>query len=172
MELTLSVLLILMIIAAITAIEIKDLLSSVVSIGAVGVILSLVFLVLQAPDLAIVQLVVEILSLVVLIRATISRDESVYSGKEFVPRMVGLFGGIIVIYFIIVALKQLPLFGFPKYNLAGYYVKNALKETGVTNIVSAIILNYRGYDTLGEATVLFCAIIGVTAIMRKVGRKK
>jgi len=70
----LHILLIFMIIAAIVAIEVKDLLSSVIAVGAVGLGLSLAFLILKAPDLAITQLVVEILCLIILIRATIKRD--------------------------------------------------------------------------------------------------
>lgn len=63
----LYVLLVFMIIGAMVAIEIKDLLSSVVAVGAVGLGLSIVFLILKAPDVAIVQLVVEILCLIILI---------------------------------------------------------------------------------------------------------
>ncbi len=66
MEIIIVILIILMIIAAIIALEIRDLLSSIVSLGSVGIILTFIFLLLQAPDLAIVQFVVEILSLVVL----------------------------------------------------------------------------------------------------------
>ncbi|NQU73767.1 MAG: DUF4040 domain-containing protein, partial [Candidatus Omnitrophica bacterium] len=70
----LYLLLIFMIIGAIIAIEVKDLLSSVVAVGAVGLALSIVFLILKAPDVAITQLVVEILALIILIRATLKRD--------------------------------------------------------------------------------------------------
>ena len=70
----LHILLIFMIFAAIVAIEVKDLLSSVIAVGAVGFALCLAFLILKAPDLAITQLVVEILCLIILIRATINKD--------------------------------------------------------------------------------------------------
>ena len=72
--LEINLILLFMITAAIIAVEAKDLLSSVVAIGAVGIGLCMAFLVLKAPDLAIMQLVVEILSLIILIRATIRRD--------------------------------------------------------------------------------------------------
>ena len=68
------ILLIFMIIGAIVAIETKDLLSSVIAVGAVGLGLSIMFLVLKAPDVAITQLVVEILCLIILIRATYKKD--------------------------------------------------------------------------------------------------
>jgi multisubunit Na+/H+ antiporter MnhB subunit len=44
--------------------------------------------------------------------------------------------------------------------------------THAVNLVSAINLNFRAYDTLGEATVLFAAAIGVMTVMRKKSRKK
>jgi multicomponent Na+:H+ antiporter subunit B len=62
----LYVLLVFMIIGAIIAIEMKDLLSAVIAVGAVGLGLSLVFLVLKAPDVAITQIVVEMLCLIIL----------------------------------------------------------------------------------------------------------
>jgi len=52
------------------------------------------------------------------------------------------------------------------------YIKDGLLKTGAVNLVSSIILDFRAYDTLGEATVLFTAVIGVLAVMRKVGRKR
>ena len=63
-----------MIIGAVVAMEIEDLLSSIIALGAVGMGLTLEFLLLRAPDLAITQLVVEILSLIILIKATVSVD--------------------------------------------------------------------------------------------------
>lgn len=46
-----------------------------------------------------------------------------------------------------------------------HYQDHSLKETGATNIISAIILDYRAYDTLGEATVLFAGIAAVLATL-------
>jgi multicomponent Na+:H+ antiporter subunit B len=42
-----------------------------------------------------------------------------------------------------------------------------MAKTGAANIVSSVILDFRGYDTLGEATVLFASIIGAAIILRK-----
>jgi multicomponent Na+:H+ antiporter subunit B len=172
MEIIIVILIILMIIAAIIALEIRDLLSSIVSLGSVGIILTFIFLLLQAPDLAIVQFVVEILSLVVLIRGPVKRDEEVYSKQKFLSRAPILLSLVVFLYFIVLGLKYIPQFGFPKYKLAEYYVKNAIGETGAVNVVASIILNYRAYDTLGEATVLFTAILGAVAILRKIGKIK
>ncbi len=59
---------------------------------------------------------------------------------------------------------------------ADYLAKGPLPKdkggTGATNTVAAVLLDYRAYDTLGEATVIFVSIIGAYAILRRVGRKK
>jgi multisubunit Na+/H+ antiporter MnhB subunit len=72
---------------------------------------------------------------------------------------------------------DLPRFGQPVITRmmdapSRLYIANGLKETGAANIVTAVLLDYRAYDTLGEATVLFTSIIGAVAIIRKKARKK
>jgi multicomponent Na+:H+ antiporter subunit B len=169
----LYILLIFMIIGAIIAIEVKDLLSSVVAVGAVGLGLSIVFLILKAPDVAITQLVVEILCLIILIRATLKKDLPFSTSGRWVLNTVITIGFIAI--FLIVAMKclrELPEFGYPTMKVASTYLKGGLSETGATNLVGSVLLDYRAYDTLGEATILFTAVIGVLAIVRRIGRKK
>ncbi len=169
----LYVLLLFMIIGAIIAVEIKDLLSSVIAVGAVGLGLSVAFLILKAPDLAITQLVVEILCLIILIRATIRRDiPTLNRHKEVIGSIMALLfiGGFL--FFAYLALKDLPSFGHPIMRVSQNYLTEGLKKTGATNLVTSVILDFRAYDTLGEATVLFAAVIGVLTVLRRIGRKK
>ena len=56
--------------------------------------------------------------------------------------------------------------------VSNIYIKEGLEKTGASNIVTSILLDYRAYDTLGEATVLFTAIIGALAIFREKARIK
>ena len=166
-------LLIFMIIAAIVAIEMKDLLSSVIAVGAVGLGLSIVLLILKAPDVAITQLVVEMLCLIILIRATLKKDLPFSTtGRWFLNTLIAV-GFIVVFLFVAIkAFKDLPEFGYPIMRIADTYLKEGLVKTGASNIVASVILDFRAYDTLGEATVLFTAVIGVLAIIRRIGRKK
>jgi multicomponent Na+:H+ antiporter subunit B len=46
-----------------------------------------------------------------------------------------------------------------------HYIERGGEETGSANLVTAIIMDYRLYDTIGEVTVLFTAILGVTLIL-------
>jgi multisubunit Na+/H+ antiporter MnhB subunit len=162
-----------MIIGSIIAIRVKDLLSSVVAVGVTGLGVCLTFLVLKAPDLAITQLVVEVLCLIILIRATIRKDLPFStSGRWFFNTLVTVTFIGTFLWAAYIALKDLPAFGYPIMKVANTYLAEGLIKTGATNLVSAVILDFRAYDTLGEATILFTAVIGVLAIMRKSGRKK
>lgn len=56
--------------------------------------------------------------------------------------------------------------------LSEYYITHGVAETGALNMVTAIYLNYRVYDTLGEATVFFASALGVFMLLRKEGEEK
>jgi multisubunit Na+/H+ antiporter MnhB subunit len=171
------ILLLFMIIAAIIAVETGDLLSSVICVGAIGFGGSLMFLFLRAPDIAITQIVVEVLGLIILIRATISRDLTFITGdREFFGTVVSVV--IISVIFLagIRVFETLPDFGsavFARIPEAASqtYVSEGLAKTGAANLVASVILDFRAYDTLGEATVLFTSIIGATVILRRKSRK-
>jgi len=168
----LHLLLAFMIVAAIAAIEIRDLLSSVLAVGAVGFALCLAFLLLKAPDLAITQLVVEILCLIILIRATIRKDLPLVIEGRWIFNTVSTVVFICVfLFFAAVALKEMPRFGYPIMAVVKKYLAEGVGATGAVNIVTAVILDFRAYDTLGEATVLFASIIGIMAVLRSPGRK-
>ncbi len=167
------ILLIFLIIACLFAVQTDNLLSSIICVGAIGAIGSLMFLFLYAPDIAITQVVVEVLALVVMLRVTISRDVTFITGDR---ELFGAAASIVIVLLIFLAgidvFKTLPTFGVPAFsqfsNAASQtYITEGLKKTGAANLVSSIILDYRGYDTLGETTVLFTSIIGATIILRK-----
>ncbi len=171
--LELNLLMLFMIIAAFMAVEIKDLLSSVVAVSAAGLGLCIMFLFLKAPDIAITQLVVEIFLLVVLIRATIRRDLPFsISGRWFFNTVLTLVFLVVFLSVSYICLKQLPQFGSPAMRVSGYYLTEGLDKTQATNLITSILLGFRAYNTLGEATVLFAAVVAVLAVIRKKGRKE
>lgn len=65
---------------------------------------------------------------------------------------------------IAVSLDRIP-FGESKTKVGKYYIDRGREETGAANIVTSVVVNYRGFDTLGEVTVLFVAAIGLGAIL-------
>jgi multicomponent Na+:H+ antiporter subunit B len=60
--------------------------------------------------------------------------------------------------------SQIP-FGKDKIDVANYYISKGIEQTGAVNIVTSVVLNYRGFDTLGEVTVLFIASLGLGAVL-------
>ena len=72
-----------------------------------------------------------------------------------------LFGGLLFIA------ADLP-FGTPAVSdMDDYFIRNGQEQTGANNIVTSIVFDYRGFDTLGEATVLFTAVLGVGMMFRQ-----
>jgi multicomponent Na+:H+ antiporter subunit B len=192
-EILILSLIVFMLIAALIAVETADLLSSVIAVGAAGLALSVVDLLLGAPDLAITQVVVETVAVVLLIRVVLTRRDTSQTASRDVLRTgaVLLAGGLILaaIFFTIggpaaFSGKQgtIPPFGQPVLTnakdatvppgVSADYLAQTVERTGAVNTVTAILLDFRAYDTLGEATVIFVSILGVYAILRRVGRRK
>ena len=173
------ILLLLMIFGALVVVETSDLLFSIVSLGAVGFLLSIAFLLLGAPDIAIVQIVVEIICVVILIRATIHRDlVTTSAGRDLGGSLAAATLVVAVVFAGVSMLGSFPEFGDPvavrdtgPATPSQVYLQEGLEQTGAPNIVTAVLLDYRAYDTLGEATVLFCAVLGAVTVLRKKARK-
>lgn len=172
----LALLILLTVIAAIITVLTPNLLYSVISLGAVGFLLAIAFMFLAAPDIAIVQIGVEVVSLVILIRATLGRETQMVKVSRTVVgvafavafvAVIGLFG--------IQVFNEFPVFGVPVMERfsdapSATYLAQGLEETGAPNIVTAVLLDFRAWDTLGEATVLFCAALGTVAVLRRKAR--
>ena len=63
-------------------------------------------------------------------------------------------------------------FGDPPAVMDNYIIENAQEETGSNNTVTAVVFDYRGFDTLGEATILFTAVAGVAMLFRKIKQEE
>ncbi|MCY6355210.1 hydrogen gas-evolving membrane-bound hydrogenase subunit E [Clostridium sp. ZS2-4] len=81
-----------------------------------------------------------------------------------------------LIVILLLGVNDIPKFGSennPANNeVAKYYIENSIKDTGATNIVTGIILDYRAFDTFVEASVLFTASITVIILLKKDGDKE
>lgn len=172
-EVIIALLILLMIIASVIAIESRVMLHSVISLGAVGFLLSIVFLFLACPDLAITQMAVEVVTLVLLLNACRSCGSEPDDTPRFsMNRVVVVSMLVVVAIFSTGMLAELPAFGEPVMDRfadspSATYLQDGLSETGSANIVTAVLLDFRAYDTLIEATVLFCAVLGALTVLRQ-----
>ncbi|MBU7042366.1 MAG: hypothetical protein HXS47_02150 [Theionarchaea archaeon] len=71
--------------------------------------------------------------------------------------------GLLISIFMVTVLN-VNTFGEHDIGVGAHYLDHGLQEAGATNLVTNIVLDYRGYDTLGEVTVLFTATTGVAAL--------
>ncbi len=62
---------------------------------------------------------------------------------------------------------DLPFGNPPVTDMDDYFIRHGQEQTGANNIVTSIVFDYRAFDTLGEATVLFTAVLGVGMMFRK-----
>ncbi|MCK5474238.1 MAG: hypothetical protein KAI53_02425 [Candidatus Aenigmarchaeota archaeon] len=73
----------------------------------------------------------------------------------------------VAIGFFLIIVTAVGSFSEKKTEVQEYYTKNSIEKTGSANIVNAIVWDFRSYDTLGEETVLFTAIIAIFLIAHK-----
>jgi multicomponent Na+:H+ antiporter subunit A len=175
MELTISLILGFMIIGALFAIHARDLLSAVIAMGIVGYGLVICFLLLKAPDLAIVQIVVETITLVIMVAVVLdsTREETRTPAdvRTVVHQVVGFITFAGLLYFFISAINELDPLGVHTLRMSASYVDGAVEKTGSINLVTGVLFDFRAYDTLGEAVILYTAALGSLTLLRMKGTK-
>ncbi|GJL75013.1 monovalent cation/H+ antiporter subunit A [Nitrosomonas sp.] len=160
---SLLITLVLVMAAVATVVLHRQRLISLILLGAVGLGISLIFVKFSAPDLALTQLSVEVVTIVLMLLALYflpqqSPDESgkwLRSRDAIIATAAG--GG--------VALLVWAVLTRPYESIADYFLENSLPGGGGTNVVNVILVDFRGYDTLGEITVLALAGLGIYAML-------
>lgn len=132
---------------------------SLLTLSVVGLVVSLAFIRFSAPDLALTQLSVEVVTMILLLLALFFLPQS--TPKESSPRrlvrdlsLAGLIGGVI-------GTINYAMITRPLESISGYFLENSYTGGGGTNVVNVILVDFRGTDTLGEITVLGIAALGI-----------
>jgi multisubunit Na+/H+ antiporter MnhB subunit len=175
MDLAISVIVGFMILGALFAIHAKDLLSSVIACGIVGYSLVICFLLLRAPDLAIVQIVVDTITLIIMVAVVLdSSHDELFSKPDtlgYISAVTAILLGLVLLYFFTISIESLDVLGKSSLRMAKYYIEGAAEKTGSANLVTGVVFDFRGYYTIGEAVVLVTAVLGVLTILRLKGKK-
>jgi multicomponent Na+:H+ antiporter subunit B len=158
---------------AITVISLAGLtnLFSVVMLSSLfSFLMATVFVTLDAVDVAMTEASVGAGISTVLFLCSlylINKNEIKSTKRSILPIFIATFVG----FFLIWGMLGLPVFGDPAavihQHVAPRYLKDGFSETGIPNIVTAILASYRGFDTLGEIIVIFTAGVGLMALLRK-----
>ena len=178
------ILLLVLVACAVTAVFMKDLLSATIILGAYSLIMAVVWMRLNAVDVAFTEASVGAGITAVLIISALSRTRRMEEKSDSRNRRpIGFLRSaapVVVVIAICGALiygsTDLPRFGDPDapahHHVADRYIKEGHHEAASENYVTAVLANYRGYDTLGETTVIFTAGISVVLLLRRRKRKK
>lgn len=143
----------------------KSRLTSIIALGAVGYTVALFFVIFNAPDLALTQLVIETISVALFLLAfyhlpKLNRHENRMKfrlGNALVALGVGIT--ITIIALSAHSQKLVP-------SISSYYEETVYTEAGGGNIVNVILVDYRGFDTLFEIAVLAIASLGIIAMIK------
>ena len=136
---------------------------TVVLVGVVGLVTALTFVSLSAPDLALTQLSVEVVSTVLLLMGLALLPQRSPKETKSMHRIghagLALAAGAAMAGIAWVVLTR----DFE--SISWYFLEKAMPVGGGTNVVNVILVDFRGYDTFGEITVLGIAALGVLALM-------
>ncbi len=138
--------------------------TALIVVGALGLLVSLIFIKFSAPDLALTQLVVELVTLVLLLLALyfLPKQSPTESSRLRLGRdalIAGAAG-------LGVGMLSLGILTRTSETISGYFLANSLPVGGGANVVNVILVDFRGFDTLGEITVLALAALGIHALRK------
>jgi multicomponent K+:H+ antiporter subunit A len=139
---------------------------AVMFLSVVGLLLALAFVALAAPDLALTQLSVEVASIVLLLLAlrylppdTSAEPDALENTRRWrdagLAVLVGLGSAALV----------LALLTRPFETISVWHIANSVSGGGGSNVVNVILVDFRGFDTMGEVAVLAMAALGIQALL-------
>ncbi|MCZ7528287.1 MAG: proton-conducting transporter membrane subunit [Acidimicrobiia bacterium] len=153
---------------AVAAARARRRLPAILFLGQVGVGVSALFVARGAPDLALTQMLVEtiVLAIFVLVLRHLPKDFAPQRGSRLPQALAALVVGVFVGAFVLSAGAVRTA-----EPVSAGYVEQARDEAGGRNVVNVILVDFRGYDTLGEITVLTVTALGAVALVRA-GRRE
>ena len=138
-------------------------LMALIFMGVVGLGVVLIFVKFSAPDLALTQLSVEVVTIVLLLLALYFLPQlsplepnQLRKGRDAAIAIVAGGGVAALIWAVLTR---------PHETISDYFLANSVPGGGGTNVVNVILVDFRGYDTLGEITVLAIAGLGIYAML-------
>ncbi|HSH47320.1 MAG TPA: monovalent cation/H+ antiporter subunit A [Halomonas sp.] len=138
---------------------------SLMMLSMVGLLVSLTFARFSAPDLALTQLSVEVVTMILLMLALFFLPQKTprESSTPQLLRDIGLAGGLGVI----VASLNYAVLSRETPSISDFFIDNSVPGGGGHNVVNVILVDFRGFDTLGEITVLAIAGLAVLKLLNR-----
>jgi len=162
---------------AVTIVRLRNLFAAVVLAGIYSLLITGIYVLLDAVDVAFTEAAVGTGISTILFLAALSlvgHEEKRPRRRPWWPLLTVLGAGALLVY----GTLDLPHYGDPNapihQHVASHYVEDSEDEIGIPNVVTSVLASYRGYDTLGETTVIFTAMLAVLLLLggRHVRRKQ
>ncbi|WP_417534224.1 monovalent cation/H+ antiporter subunit A [Marinobacterium stanieri] len=138
---------------------------ALLTLSVVGLIVSIAFARFSAPDLALTQLSVEVVTVILLMLALFFLPQK--TPKESSPRRVVRDLAIAAMIGGVVGTINYAMMTRPLDSISDYFLANSKIGGGGTNVVNVILVDFRGFDTLGEITVLGIAALGIFKLIAR-----
>ena len=138
---------------------------ALLTLSVVGLIVSIAFARFSAPDLALTQLSVEVVTVILLMLALFFLPQK--TPKESSPRRIVRDLSIAAILGGIIGTINYALMTRPLDSISDFFLANSKVGGGGTNVVNVILVDFRGFDTLGEITVLGIAALGIYKLIAR-----
>jgi multicomponent Na+:H+ antiporter subunit B len=172
-SIVLAAVLVFTVVGAVAAIVLRDVLNAIVAFAAFSFGIAASWILLAAPDVALTEAAVGAGVTTVLFLVTIAKTVRP-AGDRLFERVHWRSLAVVAILVgtLLATVGSLPAVGAADAPVATspvteYYLENAYTETGVKNAVTAVLAAYRGFDTFGEATVVFAAGVAVLLVLRQ-----
>ncbi len=152
---------------SILVLRLRDLLSCAIALGGCGFFVAWVYFALRAPDLGVVQLLVEVIKMCILVIAVAKTHRVAFSVESFRTRvLMATCLAVLFFAFVFYIAPAMSPYGAEPSELARNYASSGEAETGSANLVTSILLGFRAYDTVGEICVLFVSVVGISIVLR------
>lgn len=159
----------LLILSAFMAVRMRNLLGSAVILGIFSLLMALIYMLFDAPDVALTEAAVGAGISTVLFLGTLSFTAQTPKPTPASRRLIAFIVVSLVGAALIYSTADLPVFGTANapmhQHVAPYYIEHMHEDVGIPNLVTAILGSYRGFDTMGEVTVIFIAGISIAALL-------
>lgn len=161
-------LLTMMVVSAVAVLWLRNLFAVAMLSGGYSLMAATLYVLLDAVDVAFTEAAVGAGIATVLMLGTLTlvpHQEKETKRGSLAGLMVVAVAGALLVY----ATLDMPQYGDPNAPIHSHvvprYMKDSAAEVGPPNVVTSVLASYRGYDTLGETTVIFTAAIGVMALL-------
>lgn len=156
------------VVCSLLVLRFKDLLSCAIALGGCGFFVAWAYFAVRAPDLGVIQLLIEVIKMCILVLVVAKTHRVGFSMEPLRTRVLTASCLAIVFFcFVLFISPAISPFGAEAPELAKRYIRSGEKETGSGNLVTAILLGFRAYDTIGEVCVLFVSIMGISIILAR-----